>query len=386
MKIAKKSLSIFLSLLMIFGTCSVALTGLSVTSYAATGTLASVKNALTDYVANEIVYNGDLKHNSYTYIGDAEVVAAIDEIYTYGISLREGNGTTNLRNSTAGILNAVAQNTGYTSGDKYTALQYILDPPGDVMSAIELVTPVKGGECNGCDHKYVYNEIPCTDNVLKTVTAYTTFNNLLSKYGSLSAIPTSLLEGVKYEYAMKFDQACLDQNEHKSGCDTVYDCMGYRWNYLRSQHRTEIKNIVAVEELKEYATTLASADLSMTFDQMIALSAAELEEIYVENYGPYQEMIDKYTFENIKTLFGSYNTYFDSLLKAKQINLAMPALDIIIENYGKSYDNTNYDEMAAIYAPIHGWSLRQEPHPRQLHCTRWFQPRSVRRSHEEGLC
>lgn len=354
MKIAKKSLSIFLSLLMIFGTCSVALTGLSVTSYAATGTLASVKNALTDFVVNEIVYNGDLKHNSYTYIGDADVVAAIDEIYTYGISLREGNGTTNLRNSTAGILNAVAQNTGYTSGDKYTALQYILDPPGDVMSAIELVTPVKGGECNGCDHKYVYNSIPCTDNVLKTVTAYTTFNNLISKYGSLNAIPTALLEGVKYEYAMKYDQACLDQNEHKSGCDTVYDCMGYRWNYLRSQHRTEIKNIVAVEELKEYAETLASADLSMTFDEMIALSAAELEEIYVENYGPYQEMIDKYTFENIKTLFGSYNAYFDSLLKAKQINLAMPALDIIIANYGKSYDNTNYDEMAAIYAPMKG--------------------------------
>ena len=83
MKIAKKSLSIFLSLLMIFGTCSVALTGLSVTSFAATGTVDSVKKALTDEVAKEIVYNGDLEHNSYTYKGDADVVTAANEIYTY---------------------------------------------------------------------------------------------------------------------------------------------------------------------------------------------------------------------------------------------------------------------------------------------------------------
>lgn len=351
MKIAKKSLSIFLSLLMIFGTCSVALTGLSVTSFAATGTVDSVKKALTDEVAKEIVYNGDLEHNSYTYKGDADVVTAANEIYTYAMSLRQA-GVTSYPNSTAGLLAKVAANTGFTSGDKYTALQYILDPPGDVISGIDTVTPVKGGECDGCEHKYVYNTIPTNFNTTKKVKVMTSISSLVSKYGSVDAIPTSLVQGFDVSYSQWCDQACLDQNEHKSGCKTVYDCYGYRWNYLRSVYKTEIKNIVSIDELKEYGKTLASADLSMSFDEMIALTPAELQEIYDENYGPYQEMIDKYTFDVVKTLFGSYNTYFDNLLKAMQINLAMPAIDILKEHYGAEYDKTNYDEMAAIYAPM----------------------------------
>ncbi len=350
MKIAKKTLSIFLSLLMIFGACSVGLTGMTITAAAATGTVDSVKNALTDFVANEIVYKGTLEHNSYTYKGDADVVLAADEIYAYAMSLRM-TGITDTQNSTAGLLDIVAKNTGFTSGVKYTALQYILDPPGDTISAIELVTPANGGECNGCDHKYVYNEIPCSTPELKTVKVQASVNSLMSKYNSVNDIPSSLLQGVEYRYAHKTDQASLDGNEHKSGCDTVYDCMGYRWNYLRSVHRSEIKNIVSIDELKEFGKTLASADLSMTFDEMIALDAAELQAIYDENYGPYQAMIDKYTFANVKKLFGSYNTYFDNLLKAMQINLAMPAIDILMEKVGTAYDSSNYNEMAAIYSP-----------------------------------
>lgn len=351
MKIAKKTLSIFLSLLMIFGACSVGFTGLTITAAAATGTVTSVKNALTDFVANEIVYKGNLEHNSYTYKGDADVVAAVDEIYAYAMSLRKA-GVTDTQNSTAGLLDIVAKNTGFTSGDKYTALKYILDPPGDVISAIELVTPVNGGECNGCDHKYVYNDVPFGGKNLKTVKVQTTVNSLVSKYGSVDNIPSSLVQGLEIKYSQWTDQASLDQNEHKSGCDTVWDCMGYRWNYLRTVHKTEIKNIVSINELKEYGKTLASADLSMTFDEMIALDAAELQAIYDENYGPYQAMIDKYTFENVKKLFGSYNTYFDNLLKAVQINLAMPAIDILMDKVGTEYDKTDYNAMAAIYSPV----------------------------------
>ena len=355
MKIAKKSLSIFLSLLMMFGACSVALTGLSVTSYAATGTLQSVKNALTDEVVEQIVYHGDVQHNNYTYKGDVDVVLAADEIYAYAMSLRK-SGVTDTQNSTAGLLAAVAANTGFTSGDKYTALKYILDPVGDTITAIESAAAKnKSGECDGCDHTASYPSIPTDalgNHAKKTVKVYATVSSLLEKYSDLNSIPTSLLQGVQYDYSMITDQAVQDENEHKSGCDTVYDCVAYRWNYFRNIHRTEIKNIVSIKELKDYGETLASADLSMTFDEMVALSAAELDEIYNENYGPYQEMIDKYTFENVKKLFGSYNEYFDNLLKAKQINLAMPALDILIANYGKEYDKTNYDEMAAIFAPM----------------------------------
>ncbi|MBR3868935.1 MAG: hypothetical protein IKM66_06420 [Clostridia bacterium] len=351
MKIAKKTLSIFLSLLMIFGACSAGLTGMTITAAAATGTVQSVKNALTDYVVNEIVYHGHLEHNSYTYKGDAAVAAAADEIYAYAMSLRQGNSSTSQVNSTAGVLNAVANNTGFTSGDKYKALQYILDPAGDVISAIELVTPKYGGECDGCDHKYVYNTIPTNVGVKKTVKVYGTVNSLLEKYGSVDEIPASLLQGVSFEYSLVVDQACLDQNEHKSGCDTVYDCYGYRWNYFGSIKRTEIKNIVSIDELKEFGKTLASVDLSMTFDEMIALDAAELQAIYDENYGPYQAMIDKYSFDVIKDLYGSYNAYFADLLKAMQINLSLPAIDILKNYVGTAYDSSNYNEMAAIYAP-----------------------------------
>lgn len=350
MKIAKKSLSMFLSLLMIFSACSVAFTGMTITAAAATGTVQSVKNALTDYVAEQIVYHGNVEHNSYTYKGDAAVVAAADEIYAYAMSLRAGNATTSERNSTAGVLNAVAQNTGFTSGDKYTALQYILDPPGDVISAIELVEPAYGGECDGgCDHNWVYNTIP-TEKSKKTVKVYGTVNSLLDDYNSVDDIPASLLQGVTFEYSMVQDQACIDETEG-SGCDAKNYCYGYRWNYFSTLKRTEIKNIVSIDELKEFGKTLASADLSMTFDEMIALPAAELEAIYNENYAPYQAMIDKYTFDNVDKLFGSYNQYFRDLLKAMQINLAMPAIDILMDKVGTAYDSTNYDEMAAIYAP-----------------------------------
>lgn len=350
MKIAKKSLSMFLSLLMIFSACSVALTGMSVTAAAATGTVDSVKNALTDYVAEQIVYHGNVEHNSYTYKGDAAVVAAADEIYAYAMSLRAGNATTSQRNSTAGVLNAVAQNTGFTSGDKYTALQYILDPPGDVISAIELVEPAYGGECDGgCDHNWVYNTIP-TEKSKKTVKVYGTVNSLLDDYASVDDIPASLLQGVSYEYAMTQDQACIDETEGE-GCNAKNHCYGYRWNYFATLKRTEIKNIVSIDELKEFGKTLASEDLSMTFEEMVALPAAELEAIYNENYAPYQAMIDKYTFEIVKSLFGSYNDYFNDLLNAMHVNLALPAIDILMDKVGTEYDSSNYDEMAAIYAP-----------------------------------
>ena len=355
MKIAKKTLSIFLSLLMIFGACSVGLTGMTITAAAATGSLQSVKNALTDYVVEQIVYHGSVEHNAYTYKGDVEVVLAADEIYTYAMSLREGNGVTNLRNSTAGLLAAVAANTGFTSGDKYTALKYILDPTGDVITAIESdAAKNKSGECNGCDHTAAYPTIP-TDSVgntsKKTVKVYATVASLLEKYTDVNAIPASLLQGVQYDYAMRTDQAVLDENEHTSGCDTVYDCAAYRWNYFSSLKRTEIKNIISINELKEFGKVLASEDLSMTFDEMIALDAADLQAIYDENYAPYQAMIDKYTFDVVKDLYGSYNTYFANLLKAMQINLSLPAIDILMDKVGTAYDSSNYDEMAAIYAP-----------------------------------
>ncbi|MBR3767979.1 MAG: hypothetical protein IKL10_07050 [Clostridia bacterium] len=356
MKIAKKSLSLFLSLLMIYTACSVGFAGLDFTAYAATGTVQSVKNALTDDVVNEIVYKGHLEYNSYTYKGDAAVAVAADEIYAYAISLKEANANTAHEgmastaqvNATSTLLAKVAANTGFTSGDKYLALQYILDPPGDTVTGIEQVTPVNGGKCNGCDHKYVYNTIP-TDKTQKTVKVYGTVSSLLEKYNSVDDIPVSLLQGVTFTYSMVADQACLDQNYSSKNCD--YDCMGYRWNYLSSLKRTEIKNIVSIDELKEFGKVLASEDLSMTFDEMIALPASELEAIYNENYAPYQAMIDKYTFANVDKLFGSYNQYFRDLLKAMQINLSLPAIDILMDKVGTEYDSENYDEMAAIYAP-----------------------------------
>ena len=351
-KIGKKILSMFLAVLMMVSAFAVGFNGLAFDANAATGTVASVQAALTDEVALEIITKGDISEkNIYTLIGSAAAVNAVAEIYAYIDSIKNVGAFTNDRNSTAGLLKVASQNLGMTTGNKYTALQYIIDPPGDVISGYETVTPVKGGECNGCDHKGSYNSCP-TAACVKTVEVYTDVNGLLEQYGSLSAIPASMLQGIKIEYAMAQAQWNEDRNEHKSGCDTVYDCYGYKCNFLVSMRKTEIKNMATVEELKNFETALKSDEFNMTFDEMMALDAAELMEIYDANYGMYEAMINKYSWDIIHNLYGSYNDYFDNLLNAVEIHLAIPAVDVLIENTGKAYDNQNLAEMQALEAVV----------------------------------
>ncbi len=348
MKLAKKTLSVFLSLLMIFSTCSVCLTGFSFTAAAATGTAASVKTAIS--AAASKINSKSAASNAYSYSGDdGTVMNAAEEVYAYTVSLRGGTGSTSSNNSTRSLLATVASKTGYTSGANYNALMRLINPTGTTVIGYE-----NRSECYkesrhwaGQDHKYP--SLPA-NSITKTVNVKATLDNVLCTYDDVNDIPSTILLDVTYKYGHTYGQTASDGSYNwRKG----YLCKAYRWNYLNSVTRTvNSQNTTAASELQAYAAYFTDARLATTAKDLLDKTSTELQANYDEAYAKYTSLTTKYSATVVNHFFdtAAIEAYIGEVEFALQVVLAQPAMQIMLDAMKKGYDASDIDDMTSVYA------------------------------------
>ncbi|MBR5498510.1 MAG: hypothetical protein IKV76_11085, partial [Clostridia bacterium] len=143
MKIAKKSLSIFLAFLMLFSACSVGLTGITV--FAAEGDESKyTKQEVADLInaATAGGFTSTSNNNAWNYAADdGKALAAAEAIFDYAVNIyRGGNGATDAANSTTGLYNKFDAEFSSMYTNAVAARQLVknvLNPDGTTVYAYE---------------------------------------------------------------------------------------------------------------------------------------------------------------------------------------------------------------------------------------------------------
>ena len=348
MKLAKKTLSVFLSLLMIFSTCSVCLTGFSFTAAAATGTVSSVKTAIS--AAASKINSKSAASNAYNYTGDdGTVMNAAEEVYAYTVSLRGGTGSTSSNNSTRSLLATVASKTGYTSGANYNALMRLINPTGTTVIGYENRSECYKESRHWAGSSHNYPSLPA-NSITKTVNVKATLDNVLCKYDDVNDIPSTILLDVTYQYGHTYDQTASDGSYNwRKG----YLCKAYRWNYLNSVTRTvNSQNTTAASELQAYAAYFTDARLATTAKDLLNKTSTELQANYDEAYAKYTSLTTKYSATVVNHFFdtAAIEAYIGEVEFALQVVLAQPAMQIMLDCMKNGYDANDIDNMTSVYA------------------------------------
>lgn len=344
MKLAKKALSVFLSLLMVFGTCSVCLTGLSFSASAATVT--TVKNTIA--AAASKINSKSAASNAYNYTGDdGTVMAAAEEVYAYTVSLRGGTSSTSSNNSTLALLAKVASNTGYTSGANYNALTRLINPAGTTVVSYEGRKTSTAYHWAGGDHNYPSIN---ADSITKTVNIKATLDSVLCTYDDVNDIPATILLDVTYKYVHASDR----MYSHGSyNWLKGYPCTGAKWNYLSSTSRTvNSQNTTAASELQAYAAYFTDARLATKAADLVNKTSTELQANYDEAYAKYTQLTADYSSTVVNHFFdtAAIEAYIGEVEFALQVVLVRPAMQIMLDAMNNGYDNTDIDNMTSVYA------------------------------------
>lgn len=377
MKIAKRTLSVFLSLLMIFSACSVCLSGFSLTAAAASSyTVAQVKNLVT--AAASSASSSSSSGNSWNFTGDdGKVLAAAEAVYDYAVNGVRTTGTTASYNSSDTLYNRVISLLGYSAGSSQAEfVKKVLYPNGTTTYGYSS-RQSKSGSWE--DRSSMSNGTNLTNNgnvsyngnvsssVTKTSAVTVDVNSYLLTFDSIADIPQSFPTKITYKYTHTTSKSASQTSqsqrtvEEGSGCDAhdvtyyTHKWTSYIWNYLSSATRTvNSTNTTAKAELQSYASYFDAARLGTAAEDMLGMTAAELQTLYDEAVAKYNEMNTNYATQVISHFFdtAAIETYLNEVLFAKQVVMAQPQMQILLANTGKAYDNQNYTEMEQLYTVL----------------------------------
>lgn len=373
MKLAKKALSVFLSLLMVFGTCSVCLTGFSFTAAAASSyTVAQVK-ALVDAAASKAVTQSS-SGNGWNYPSDdGSVLAAAEAIYDYAVNGVRVAGTTSTLNSSGTIYDKVIANLGYaTNSNQGIFIKNVLYPNGTAVYSYSGLTKTgnwedKSSMSNGTNltsNGNVSYNTTVSDSVTKTAIVNVDTNSYLLTFDSIADIPSSFNTKITYSFVHTNGKSASQTNqtqrtvEEGSGCDkedvTYYThyWTSYKWNYLSSVTRTvNATNTTAKTLLQTGANYFTSERLATTAADLLDKTAAELTDIYNEAVSNYEALANNFSSAVIDKFFGveKIEAYMQEVQFATQVVNAMPNMKTMLGYINDGYDANNWDEMSAIY-------------------------------------
>ena len=219
MKIAKKSLSIFLAFLMLFSACSVGLTGV----------VASAAAGDSKYQASEVValinaaieggYSSKSVSDATAITGDnGDILAAAEAIYDYAIkTYRDGKKADSAKNSgdtlyTAFVNEFTSKFSGTAAQNAMKALALdILNPNGTNVYGYENKQSGSSYTVTGREESFdgedVTDSVPSgnwnsavKENVKKTVTVSVDLEKYLLQFDSLADVPATIYTGISYTY------------------------------------------------------------------------------------------------------------------------------------------------------------------------------------------
>lgn len=370
LKIAKKALSLFLSLLMVFSACSVGIFSISV-SAASDYTKDEVKS-LIQAVASETatVNSGD---DAWYYEGSYEAMKAVDAIFNYAVNTyRTGNDAKSLYNTGATLYDKFVSDFGFSaSSNEAKLVKNVLNPDGKTLYSYtadySLASTHTGSwvSVSGSNPKagtdVTDNSNPKYEEIDNGITKSATVvlsESGLSKYlltfDTVDDIPEKITSNVRYTY--NYDSLGKYAVVTKS---TFYNISysSYIWNYMSSAPKSEVKseNRTAKSELKQFSKLFTDKTVATTLDTMLTYSTAELENLYTKAKADLQSMDDSVYSVAVLNKFCNYDKaqkYIDNLYFAYRVLLGKDSVINLAENVGSDYDKTNYNEMSSLYTSV----------------------------------
>ncbi len=403
MKLAKKSLSIFLSLLMLFSACSVGLTG--IVASAAAGDSKYTHDEVIDLVnaATASGFTISSSENAWNYTADdGSALAAAEAIFDYAVkTFRVGKEPTDAGNSSKAledsfnaefgakyanataaqllvknVLNPVGTDVfGYEEvGVKTTTLSETTTNPGDKGADVTANYPL-------ASYPGYYVTGASSDVVTKTSFVQLDMNKYLMTFDSIDDIPSSFLTSVKYTYAhVGTSSATLSDVTSRdettgSGCDAVTTTYytptittSY-WNYMTAKPvRQVVKNTTAKKQLLSYEKYFNEELYVTTREDMLAMPLDKIQNLYNTTKAYYDVMVANYSPAVINHFNLDYSRIASFMADADYAYRAVAAIyniDVLNNYISSEYNENSYSEMSSLYSKVNTaynvvYSLKQD--------------------------
>ncbi len=404
MKLAKKSLSVFLSILMVFSACSVGLFG--VVASAAAGdasslfkesdgeyTLAEVKALLSAAFASNTNYttysNGG---GEFSFSGDYNMLLAADAVISYALNTYHASSydakvannhmtpiaasmisalgvSGNQADFVRRLLNpgatdslqekyysiALSGSTGNTTAeklDKSFSISTSYPSKGDDVTGSSLVTWDKDvGSIKGSGSFKRQSYVSLSDaELMEYVMTFDRVEDIPKK------IPTSISFSASYSpswYAICTKKAFLS-----------YKYSAYAWYYLTStSSKIQTKNNTIKKTLQKFTEYFDEDILELTFNEMLELSAGDCENLLlvaemqfanVDAANITDAVLDHFVKaeSNNEYDFAAIEAYMDNLEKANKIIANKNSINTLVSGVGKNYEGWSYSQMASHYTSL----------------------------------
>ena len=382
MKLAKKTLSIFLALLMLFSACSVGLTG--ITAFAAAED--------SEYTADEVValinaataggFTLSSSGNAWNYAADdGKVIAAAEAIFDYALNAyREGKEATSKGNSTKALYDYFkaefsSKYANPTAADRL--VKNVLDPDGTTIYSYEAPgtksTTLSESETsygNGADvsatfpiasYPSYYVSGIASGTTTKTVDISLDLNKYLMTFAKIEDIPSTVITNVKFTYALGTSSTATVTNETSrtegSGCSaktyytTTISTSAY--NYMPSKPNRQVLKDKTIRKTLLTAEKYFNEELlATTMADMLAMDVTDIKTLYDTTdlmYGSVEAFSDA-----VLSHFGlnpsAIHQFMDDVYFAYRVVSAKYNVDNLNNLIGTEYNKESYAEMSALYA------------------------------------
>ncbi len=388
MKIAKKALSVFLALLMVFTACAAGLPGM--VALAAEGdskyTKAEVITLVNAAVANG--YSAKSSGNATNITGDnGNVLAAADAIFDYAVkTYREGRKAESAYNSGDTLCEKfISDFSSSFSGTALNAMKAlatdVLNPNGTTVYGYskrtqlsDTYTHTETGRLSkpeplaavGTDVT-TNSAIPASKfksnppyNVTKTVAIDINLDDYLCGFDTIEDIPSSFITSVSYTYAHTTGKYAYVTATNKGGSflnyKTTTNITTYTWNYMSAKPvRVVTKNTTAKKYLKSIDKFFNADRLALTKADLLEMSLADLEYLNTQA-GSFRTMMNENFSAATLTHFGfapsKINELIDNINFAYRAVAGKAAIDTLNAYIGTEYNKESYAEMSSLYSKV----------------------------------
>ncbi|MBR5497055.1 MAG: hypothetical protein IKV76_03650 [Clostridia bacterium] len=389
MKLAKKSLSIFLALLMLFSCCSVGLTG--IVASAAEGDSEYSKQEVADLI-NAATAGGftlSSSNNEWNYTADdGKALAAARAIFDYAVNTyREGKEANSAYNSTKGLYDKFDAdfNSMYTNATAARRLvKNVLDPDGTAVYSYENKA-TKSQKLSESETEYTkgtdvtgtfpvtsypgYYGASTTSVITKKASVQLDLNKYLATFSKIEDIPSTIITSVTYTYAHTYSSTAtvsdVTSRTEGSGCSakTYYTptISTTYWNYMTAKPvKLELKDKTIRKTLLTLEKYFNEELFATTKADMLAMNVEDIKSLYLTTEMMYATLFTDDTLTTKKfsdaTLshFGLAPAKIEQFMK--DVDFAYRAvagkhnIDILNTLIGTEYNVESYAEMSELYA------------------------------------
>ncbi|MBE6716010.1 MAG: hypothetical protein E7573_03730 [Ruminococcaceae bacterium] len=371
MKIAKKSLSMFLSLLMIFTACSVGFNGAFISAAAATADEVKTLVAEAVNVADIGGATGDKWSYTVTSKETYVVLEAAQAIYDYAVEVLGARSI-----NTEELYAEVIGNLGFAAGTEGAQLvKNIISPSGSSVynssnttyKTTGTTTQAKRYTAGQAIDAGQYTAPSGLNAVAKSATITVDEKAFLLSYDSIEAFPENIVSSVSFSFNNTTKVTAT------ANADTVYTPASGSGTNKKPESYSTSYTVYLFHVIDSKSTSSSSTPIASNFEAFVAAftdealgqtradllkkTEAELESEYDTAYAAFNSVYNAYGKEFIDHFYGDGTAdkiiaYMADLTFAERVVRAIPSVKALYEAVNTTYDETDYDAMYSLYVSI----------------------------------